>query len=210
MFFMRKTFWLILAGLAVLKPPGCLHAQESQFETQFEAKLESVLVLNIKPETLIEFGVKKVNDNLYQISKPPEDVYFSVESTSNWNLSISTEGDFFKGKKDSTQKIPVEFLGYSIENRGDNWDNGLFSNITNKAKDTVISLSPNENMVLVNGSRNNIGGSAENAFILRWQFNFEDEVSKAKRFSRMDVEDDYFTGRFYLTLSECEPVNSSK
>jgi len=46
-------------------------AQEIDIETRVEAKLESVLILNIDPNANIEFGIKEINDNLYQITKNP-------------------------------------------------------------------------------------------------------------------------------------------
>ncbi|MDZ7743770.1 MAG: hypothetical protein U5Q03_19055 [Bacteroidota bacterium] len=66
-------------------------------ETDMEARMETVLVLNIDPESRIDFGIKEVNENLYQITKSPVDVSFSVESTSNWKLSISADKPYFRG-----------------------------------------------------------------------------------------------------------------
>ena len=43
-------------------------------ETRVEAKLESVLILNIDPGANIEFGIKEINDNLFQVTKNPDDV----------------------------------------------------------------------------------------------------------------------------------------
>ncbi len=177
-------------------------AQQIDLETRIEAKLESVLILNIDPNVKIEFGIKEVNDNLYQITKDPEDVNFSVEATGNWNLSISATGDYFKGTNDSSLKIPVDFIGYYIENKGINWDNGLFSNIANKSKDTLLPLTSEETLILINGRRNNIGSAKNNSFVLRWKFIYEDELTKMKKFSNFKIKDDYYTGGFYITLSE--------
>jgi hypothetical protein len=177
-------------------------AQEIDIETRVEAKLESVLILNIDPNANIEFGIKEINDNLYQITKNPDDVNFSIESTGNWNLSISAIDQYFNGINDTSQKIPVDFIGYYIENKGDNWDNGLFSNIANKSKDTLLPLTTKETMILINGKRNNIGGSDNNSFVLRWKFIYEDEITKMKEFSNLKIKDDYYIGGFYITLSE--------
>jgi len=177
-------------------------AQEIDLETRVEAKLESVLILNIDPEANIEFGIKEINDNLYQITKDPDDVNFSVESTGNWNLSISATDPFFSGINDPSQKIPIDFIGYYIENKGSNWDNGLFSNIANKSKDTLLPLKTEETMILINGRGNNIGGSDNNSFVLRWKFIYEDELTKMKTFSNLEIKDDYYIGGFYITLSE--------
>jgi len=177
-------------------------AQEIDIETRVEAKLESVLILNIDPNANIEFGIKEINDNLYQITKNPDDVNFSIESTGNWNLSISAIDQYFSGINDTSQKIPVDFIGYYIENKGDNWDNGLFSNIANKSKDTLLPLTTKETMILINGKRNNIGGSDNNSFVLRWKFIYEDEITKMKEFSNLKIKDDYYIGGFYITLSE--------
>ena len=177
-------------------------AQEIDIETRVEAKLESVLILNIDPNANIEFGIKEINDNLYQITKNPDDVNFSIESTGNWNLSISAIDQYFSGINDTSQKIPVDFISYYIENKGDNWDNGLFSNIANKSKDTLLPLTTKETMILINGKRNNIGGSDNNSFVLRWKFIYEDEITKMKEFSNLKIKDDYYIGGFYITLSE--------
>ena len=177
-------------------------AQETYMETRVIARLESVLVLNIDPDANIEFGIKEINDNLYQITKNPDDVNFSVESNGNWNLSISASNPYFRGINDSSQKIPINFLGYYIENKGTNWDNGLFSNIANKTKDTILPLKTDETTILINGTRNNIGGYDNNSFVLRWKFIFEDELTKMKEFSSFSIKDDYYIGEFYITLSE--------
>lgn len=190
-------FWL-LASISIS------FCQEVEIETQIEARLETVLVLNIDPEAKIEFGIEEINENLYQVTKYPVDVNFSVESTSNWNLSISAATPYFYSTNDSSQRIPVDIMGYTIENRGSNWDNGLFSSITNKTKDTIISLSHKENMILANGMKNNIGGADENNFILRWKFVFESDTSKFNRFRKLNLSDEFFSGRFYLTLSESQ------
>lgn len=178
------------------------NAQKLDIETVVEAKLESMLILNIDPEANIEFGIKEINDNLYQITKEPDDVNFTVESTGNWNLSISATDPYFYGQNDSTCKIPVDFIGYTIENQGNNWDNGLFSNIANKSKDTILPLRVGETMVMINGRRNNIGNSANNSFVIRWKFIYENELTKMKKFSLFRIKDDYYVGGFYVTLSE--------
>ena len=177
-------------------------AQETNLEMSMEARLESVLILNIDPDTKIEFGIKKVNDNLYEITKKPDDINFSVESTGNWNLSISASNPYFSDVSDSAKKIPVDFLGYTIENRGNNWDNGIFSHIANRSKDTILPLKPEKTIVLINGRKSNIGGHSRNSFVLRWKFIFEDELSKMAKFSNLSIQDGYYVNGFYITLSE--------
>ena len=177
-------------------------AQGIDMETRVEANLVSVLILNIDPGANIEFGIKEINDNLYQVTKNPDDVNFSIEATGNWNLSISATESYFTGINDSSQKIPIDFIGYFIENKGTNWDNGLFSNIANKSKDTLLALTTKETTILINGRRDNIGGADNNSFVLRWKFIYEDELTKMKKFSSFKIKDDYYIGGFYLTLSE--------
>lgn len=181
-----------------------LKAQENNLEVKFDSRLESILILNMDPETNLEFGIREINDQLYQITKTPEDINFSIESTGSWNLSITAADPYFTGTNDSSQKIPVDFIGFYIENRGSNWDNGLFSNIANLTRDTVISLSADKITVLTNGKKGNIGGSDKNSFVLRWKFNFEDEATKIKKFTGMKIKDDYYSGRFFITLSESQ------
>jgi len=192
--------YLFLLLLLTLSFP--VSAQETNLEMSMEARLEPVLILNIDPDTKIEFGIKKVNDNLYEITKKPDDINFSIESTGNWNLSISTAKPYFTDITDSTKKIPVDFLGYTIENRGNNWDNGIFSHIANRSKDTILPLKPEKTLVLINGRMNNIGGHSRNSFVLRWKFIFEDELSKMARFSNLSIQDGYYVDGFYITLSE--------
>jgi hypothetical protein len=190
--------------LIIIELDNSVFAQQTPIYINFEARLENVLVLNITPDTFLEFGIKRINDSLYQITKQPDDVFFSVESTGSWNLSISTSEPFFRGINDTTQKIPVDFVGLYIENRGTNWDNGLFSNIANVTKDTVIFLRSEKTKLLESGERDNIGGNNRNSFILRWKFFYEDDALKTRKFSDFDIEDDEYVVKFYLTLSESD------
>jgi hypothetical protein len=184
-----------------------LPAQERPVIISTEARLENVLILRMTPERYVEFGIKRINDNLYQITKQPDDVMFSVESTGNWNLSFSAADSYFTGVNDSTHKVPVDFLGFFVENTGTNWDNGLFSNIANATKDTVVFLTPQKMMLLDSGSRGNIGGSNENSFILRWKFFYEDDALRTRRFSDFLIEDDIYRVGYYITLSEDTDIN---
>ena len=167
-----------------------------------EARLDNVLMLKMTPERYVEFGIKKINENLYQITKQPDDVMFSVESTGSWNLSISAADSYFTGKEDSTHKVPVDFIGLYVENTGSNFDNGLFSNMANATKDTIVSLAPEKTSLLESGARGNIGGSSQNSFILRWKFFYEDDALKTRKFSDFDIFDDNYKVGYYITLSE--------
>ena len=177
-------------------------AQETPMLITTEAKLDNVLILKMTPEQYVEFGIKKINENLYQITKQPDDVMFSVESTGNWNLSITAAEPYFTGKSDSTHKIPVSFLGLNVENTGSNWDNGLFSNMANATKDTVVSLSDEKINLLESGVKGNVGNSQQNSFILRWKFFYEDDALKIRKFSDFDINDDLYKVGYYITLSE--------
>jgi hypothetical protein len=198
----RTGLIIIALGIIILLPSGKTMAQETPMLINTEARLENVLLLKITPEMRVEFGIKKINENLYQITKQPDDVMFSVESTGNWDLSISSDDSRFTGINDSTHKIPVDFLGLFVENTGTNWDNGLYSNMANITKDTVVYLSPERTKLLESGVRGNIGSSLNNSFILRWKFFYEDEVLKLRKFSDYTIEDDNYTVGFYITLSE--------
>ena len=193
---------IFVIGFLLSMPQIHLLAQETPILINTEARLENVLMLKIAPDMRVEFGIKKINENLYQITKQPDDVMFSVEATGNWDLAISADASQFTGINDSTHKVPVDFLGLYIENTGSNWDNGLFSNMANITKDTVVYLSPERTKLLESGVRGNIGSSQNNSFILRWKFFFEDEVLKLRRFSDYNIEDDNYPVGFYITLSE--------
>jgi hypothetical protein len=179
-----------------------LSAQETPLMISTEARLENVLILRMTPEMYIEFGIKKINENLYQITKQPDDIIFSVESTGNWDLSISSNDPVFTGVNDSTHKVPVDFLGLYVENTGENWDNGLFSNMANATRDTIVYLSPERTRLLESGVQGNIGGSDQNSFILRWKFFYEDDALKIRKFSDYDIQDDNYKVGFNVTLSE--------
>jgi hypothetical protein len=191
----------------VLLASDFVKAQEQPVLISTEARLENVLILRMTPERYVEFGIKRINDNLYQITKQPDDVMFSVESTGNWNLSFSAADSYFTGVNDSTHRVPVDFLGFFVENTGTNWDNGLFSNIANATKDTVVFLTPKKMLLLDSGSRGNIGGSNENNFILRWKFFYEDDALRTRRFSDFIIEDDIYRVGYYITLSEDTDIN---
>jgi len=204
---LRSGSLKIALGLFLLLPGLKILAQETPMLINTEARLENVLLLKIAPDMRVEFGIKKINENLYQITKQPDDVMFSIESTGNWDLSISSDNSQFTGINDSTHKIPVDFLGLYVENTGTNWDNGLFSNMANITKDTVVYLSPERTKLLESGVRGNVGSSLNNSFILRWKFFYEDEVLKLKKFSDYNIEDDIYTVGFYITLSESTVYN---
>jgi hypothetical protein len=197
-----STIWLITLVLLQILTFIKLSAQETPMLINTEARLDNVLLLRMAPEMNVEFGIKKINDNLYQITKQPDDVMFSVESTGNWDLSISANDAAFTGEADSTHKIPVDFIGLYVENTGSNFDNGLFSNMANATKDTIVYLSPERTKLLESGVRGNIGGSTQNSFILRWKFFYEDEALKMRKFSDYNIQDDMYKVGYFITLSE--------
>jgi hypothetical protein len=201
------VIWKALFTFAIMIACNGVSAQETPMLINTEARLDNVLLLKMTPEKYVEFGIKKINENLYQITKQPDDIMFSVESTGNWNLSISAAEPFFTGKEDTTHKIPVSFLGLFVENTGSNWDNGLFSNMANATKDTVIALSDEKMSLLESGVRGNVGSSTENSFILRWKFFYEDDALKIRKFTDFEIEDDLYKVGYYITLSE-STVNS--
>lgn len=194
--------WRVTLVVMLLMAFSTITAQETPMLVTTEAKLDNVLLLKMTPEKYVEFAIKKINENLYQITKQPDDVMFSVESTGNWNLSILAETPYFTGKDDSTHKIPVSFLGLFVENRGSNWDNGLFSNMANATKDTIVALSTDKTSLLESGVKGNVGSSTENAFILRWKFFYEDEALKIRKFTDYEIPDDTYKVGYYITLSE--------
>jgi hypothetical protein len=185
-------------------------AQEVQKEVNVRANLESVLQLNIDPDAKVEFGIKEINDNLFMVTQYPEPVMFSVESTNNWNLSISTNSKYFSGTADSSLKMPVGFIGYTIESYGTNWDNGDYSNIINFTKDTLVPLSTERTLVLKNGRRNNMGGINQNFFIIKWRFLDEQTAMNIKKQSNFDLTDDNFKVGLKLTLIENLTIDSPK
>lgn len=201
---MKRCFalWCILPALLQLLLISGLSAQEIPIEINTEARLENVLLLRMTPEKYVEFGIKKINENLYQITKQPQDVMFSVESTGCWNLSISATDSYFTGISDSTNKIPVDFIGLYVENTGTNWDNGLFSNMANATKDTIVSLTPEKTSLIESGARGNVGASAQNSFILRWKFFYEDAALKIRKFNEYEIKDDDYKVGYFITLSE--------
>lgn len=184
-------------------------AQETPLLILTEAKLDNVLLLKMTPEKYVEFEIKKINEDLYQITKQPDDVLFSVESTGNWNLSINAAESYFTGTNDPNNKLPVSFLGLYVENIGSNWDNGLFSNMANATKDTAVFLSPEKTSLLESGVRGNIGGSIQNSFILRWKFFYEDDALKTRKITDFSINDDLYKVGYFITLSESSS-NSKK
>ena len=199
--------WFVTLGLLQLLTLSGLSAQETPMLINTEARLDNVLLLKMTPERYVEFGIKKINENLYQITKQPDDVMFSVESTGCWNLSISAADSYFTGKNDSTHKVPVDFMGLYVENTGSNYDNGLFSNMANATKDTIVCLAPEKTSLLESGARGNIGASSQNSFVLRWKFFYEDDALKVRKFTEFDINDDNYTVGYFITLSESTANN---
>jgi hypothetical protein len=200
MYFPVKISISLLASLFVALTK--LAAQETPMIINTEARLDNVLILRITPENYVQFAIRRINENLYQITEQPEDVMFSVESTGNWDLALNSTEAYFTGLNDSTHKIPVDFLGFYIENTGTNWDNGLFSNIANATKDTIVYLSDDKLNLLESGTRGNIGGSTANSFVLRWKFFYEDDILRTRKFSDFEIKDDTYRVGYYVTLSE--------
>ena len=194
----RITFIGLLMGLL----PLTMAAQQTPRLVHTEARLESVLILRMPPDRYVEFGIEQVNEDLYHITKHPDDVMFSVEATGNWDLAISANDPYFTGQNDESHKVPVDFIGLTIENTGENWDNGLFSNIANATKDTILYLADERTQLLASGLRGNIGGSERNAFILRWKFFYEDESLRTLKFSDFNIADDLYHVGYTITLSE--------
>lgn len=179
-----------------------VYAQDVPRHVNFTTKLEPLLMLNVEPDIEVEFGIMEINDDLYHVTKYPDDVMFSVEATTNWNLAINTNNPYFSGVNNPALKIPVEFVGYYVENYGNNWDNGSFSNIINTTKDTIAELSVDRKMILRNGRRNNIGSGERNSFILRWKLIPENDALKLKNYAHLFLTDEHFKVNVQLTLQE--------
>jgi hypothetical protein len=203
-----SRLWPALMGLLQMLASAGIFAQETPILINAEARLENVLLLRMTPEKYVEFGIKKINENLYQITRQPQDVMFSVEATGCWNLSISAADSYFTGINDSTHKIPVDFIGLYVENTGTNWDNGLFSNMANATKDTIVYLTPEKTSLLESGARGNIGASEQNSFILRWKFFYEDDALKTRKFNQYEISDDDYKVGYFITLSESAKSNN--
>ncbi len=200
---MKQTKFIgILILFLLLSRCFSVFSQGEIMETNVAATLESVLILNIDPDVNVEFGVVEISQNLFQITRKPDDIHFSVESTGNWNLSISASDSYFTCVDDSSCKIPIDFISYQIENKGTNWDNGLFSNIANRTKDTTLTLTAQQTKVLVNGNKNNIGGAEQNAFVLRWYLNFDDDLLKIDKFYKYKIKEGNYKADFFITLTE--------
>lgn len=198
----KTNFKYLLLNALIIISGWSLNAQELPREISVHVVLEPMLQLNVLPKLELEFGILEINDDLYHVTKRPEDVMFSVESTTNWNLSISTDNPYFVNEEKPDHKIPVDFIGYNIENMGTNWDNGSFSNIINMTKDTVLELAPERRTVLKNGRRNNMGSADMNSFIIHWKMMFENDALKMKSYAHYFLADERFKVNIQLTLSE--------
>jgi len=195
--------------IAFLLFPYFLAAQIKDGNINLRSDLVSLIQLNIDPDVRLEFGINEVNEKLYQITKYPADVIFSVESTENWTLSIAATTSYFRGVQDSTLTIPVDFIGFTVESHGNNFDNGMFSNIYNATKDTIIELSTEKKMMLTNGRRHNIGNAKDNYFILRWKFLYQDDPLRMREFYNFRMANDLFRVGVSLTLTRSlAPVQS--
>lgn len=200
---LKKSFILhLLVSHLFFLVPGFILGQEGYTNVKVKVNLESVLQLNIDPDAKIEFRIKEINDNLFQVTQYPEPVMFSIEATNNWNLSIASSSAYFIGTNDSSLKIPVGFMSYTIESYGTNWDNGDFSNIINFTKDTLFQLTAEKTSVLKNGRRNNVGGYKQNFFIIKWVFPDENTALDIRKQSKFNMTDDNFKVGLKLTLIE--------
>jgi len=204
-----RTTHFYYTVLTILLLPYLSMAQENTRDINFRSDLVSLIQLNIDPDLRLEFGINEINDKLYQITKYPDDIIFSVESTEDWTLSIAATGSYFRGVQDSTLTIPLDFLGFTVESHGNNFDNGRFSNIYNATKDTLIELSSEKKMMLTNGRRHNIGNAKDNYFILRWKFLYQDDPLRMREFYNFRMANDLFRVGVNLTLTRSmDPVQS--
>ncbi len=201
----------IFTAILVLLFPYSPKAQDNSRDIDFRSDLASLIQLNIAPDVYLEFGINEINDKLYQITKYPDDLIFSVESTEDWTLSIAATTFYFRGVQDSTLTIPVDFIGFTVENHGNNFDNGLFSNIYNTTKDTILELSSEKKMIMTNGRRHNIGNAKDNYFILRWKFLYQDDPLRMREFYNFRMANDLFRVGVNLTLTKSlDPVQSGE
>ncbi len=198
----RVTHFFFM-GLLFLLLPYSPMAQDNIRSGDINVRSEfvSLIQLNIDSDLRLEFGINEINDKLYQITKYPNDVIFSVESTENWTLSIEATSAYFRGVQDSTLTIPVDFIGFTVESHGNNFDNGTFSNIYNTTKDTILELSSEKKMMLTNGRRHNIGNAKDNYFVLRWKFLYQDDPLRMREFYNFRMANDLFRVGVSLTLT---------
>lgn len=208
--YLRQYLLILVSAIMILPVKITFSQNEDWRDINFNTNFESVLQLNIDPNAKVEFGMREINDNLFQVTSYPEPVMFSIDATMNWNLTFATSSEYFSGVNDSSLKIAVDFMGYTIESYGTNWDNGNFSNIINLTKDTLFPLSDERRLVLKNGRRNNIGSSQQNFFIIKWNFFDETEHINMNKFSNLKMTDDNFNVGLKLTLSENLTIDSSK
>lgn len=187
--------------MLLLLIPFVSFSQGKSRDINFRSDLVSLIQLNIDPDVRLEFGINEINEKLYQITKYPDDIIFSVESTENWTLSIAATASYFKGVQDSSLTIPLDFIGFTVESHGNNFDNGMFSNIFNATKDTIIELSSEKKMLLTNGRRNNIGNAKDNYFVLRWKFLYQDDPLRMREFYNFRMANDLFRVGVRLTLT---------
>lgn len=206
----QASHFFLMVILVLLFPYSSM-AQQNTDDIRFRSDLASLIQLNIAPDVHLEFGINEINDKLYQITKYPDDIIFSVESTEDWTLSIAATASYFRGVKDSTLTIPVDFIGFTVENHGNNFDNGLFSNIYNTTKDTIIELSSEKKMIMTNGRRHNIGNAKDNYFILRWKFLYQDDPLRMREFYNFRMANDLFRVGVDLTLTKSlDPIQPDK
>lgn len=198
--------FITIITILLLTITNSIFAQEDNpidnIDVIFTTKLEPLLQLNVDSDIELEFGIMEINDDLYHVTKYPDDLMFSVEATTNWNLSINSSNPYFSGVNNPALKIPVNFVGYHVENYGTNWDNGTFSNIVNTTKDTIVELTADKKEILRNGRRNNIGSADRNSFILRWKLIAENDALKMKNYAHLFLQDEHFKVNVQLTLQE--------
>ncbi len=206
---MKNLSSVYFTFLIVVLFPYISVTQEISREVNLRSDLVSMIQLNIDPDVHLEFGINEINDKLYQITKYPDDVIFSVESTEDWTLSIEALSSYFKGVKDTTLTIPIDFMGFTIENQGNNFDNGKFSNIYNITKDTIIELSAEKRMLMTNGRRHNIGGAKDNYFVLRWHFLYKDDPLRMREFYNFRMANDLFRVGISMTLTRSMDTDTS-
>jgi len=155
-----KKFTFLLS-IILLVNAGSLFAQTDQETVNFTAILETVINLNIEsggdqtatfntPDTY-NFGIDAVGTT-----------EITVESTSDWNMTISAP-DFTDG---GAAIIPINNLGVWCEATGAHtFGNEVSTNFDVLANSCGITTN---NQTLIDNSGGNSGDATDNAFNLNW------------------------------------------
>lgn len=169
---MKKLSFLLvglLLGLATIAQPVVDNAI-----IPVSVNLNSILRLNVTSGGNIEFTVNNIDQYTSGIVNSPRyDTKFTVASSVDFNVLMYAEGDLL-GADNTAHTLPVDNVGYILENTGSGAPSGTNYTFINDAGtgdvSTITPLNATATTAIITGVDGaSAGNTAKNAFTIHWE-----------------------------------------